>query len=244
MKVLEKKPIVDMNAKVIKVIEETPTVKTLVFDIKDYEFDFYPGQYIMIEVPYNGQILKRAYSIASSPLQKDKLEITVKRMKNGRASVVLTTKVKEGDVFHIKGPYGKFIWTEDMSDRVILIGAGSGVVPLMCILRYIRDKDLKDVQATLLVSYKTYDEIIYRKELEELNKLDNIKVVITLTRENPEFWKGYTGRINKDMILKEVGDLSSGLFYLCGPPKFVDDMKETLLNLGVEKERIRTEKYD
>ncbi len=243
---VEKKPIVEFKAPVKKVIEETPTVKTLVFDITGQDFDFFPGQYIMLKVPYppTGEELRRAYSIASSPLTKDELAITVKRMEGGKASVILTTQVKEGDTFLIKGPYGKFFWTEEMGKDIVLLGAGSGVVPLMCILRYIRDKGLRDVNATLLVSYTYYEEIIYREELQQLNELPNIKVVVTLTREQEERWKGRRGRINASMIREEVGDLSGKLFYLCGPPKFVDDMKTLLLGEGVPKENIKTEKYN
>ena len=243
---LEKKPLTEFVASVVEVREETPTTKTIAFDTKGVDLDFYPGQYIMLKVPYppTGEELKRAYSIASSPLQKDTLEITVRRKEGGKASVLLTTDVKEGDTFTIKGPYGKFYWTEDMSKEVVLLGAGSGVVPLMCILRYIRDKDLRDAKATMLVSYISYEEIIYREELEALSKLPNINVKVTLTRQVPEEWKGYTGRINRDMILKEVGDLGGKLYYLCGPPKFVEDMKAALLDLGVDKDSIKTEKYD
>ncbi len=240
-----KRGVVEFRAQVLQVKEETPTTKTLVFDISGVDFDFLPGQYVMLKVPYppTGEELRRAYSIASSPLQKDRLELTVKRMENGKASVVLTTQTKEGDIFTIKGPYGKFVWTEDMSDEVVLLGAGSGVVPLMCILRYIRDKGLSNVRATLLVSYTSYEEIIYRDELFELNKLPNVNIRITLTRSWPENWNGYTGRINPSMIEREVKDLSKPLYYLCGPPAFVETMKEHLRSLGVEKDKIKTEKY-
>lgn len=243
---LEKKPLVEFTAPVVEVREETPTTKTLVFDISGIDFDFYPGQYVMLKVPYppTGEELRRAYSIASSPLQKDRLELTVKRKEGGKASVILTTQVREGDRFFIKGPYGKFFWTEGMSDSIVLIGAGSGVVPLMSILRYIRDKGLSEVKATLLVSYRSYEEIIYRKELEELSRLPNIKVRITLTREAPPEWKGLRGRIDREKILGEVEGLSANLYYLCGPPKFVDDMKSILLDLGIDRERIKTERYD
>ena len=243
---LEKKPLVEFTAPVVEVREETPTTKTLVFDISGIDFDFYPGQYVMLKVPYppTGEELRRAYSIASSPLQKDRLELTVKRKEGGKASVILTTQVRGGERFFIKGPYGKFFWTEGMSDSIVLIGAGSGVVPLMSILRYIRDKGLSEVKATLLVSYRSYEEIIYRKELEELSRLPNIKVRITLTREAPPEWKGLRGRIDREKILGEVEGLSANLYYLCGPPKFVDDMKSTLLDLGIDRERIKTERYD
>ncbi|WP_232500413.1 ferredoxin reductase [Hydrogenobacter thermophilus] len=243
---IDKKPILELSAPVIEIITETPTTKTLVFDIKGVDLDFYPGQYVMLEVPYptTGEVLKRAYSIANSPLKKGVLELTIKRTPNGKASVILTEQVKVGDVFKIKGPYGKFIWLPEMSDKVVFIGAGSGIVPLMCMLRYIIDANLHHVKATLLYSNTSYEEIIYREELEKMERHSNIKVVHTLTRSVPEGWRGYTGRINPDMILKEVDDIPLNLYYLCGPPKFVDDITSMLVDLGVPKERIKKEKYE
>ncbi len=240
------KKLVEFKSQVVEIIRETPTTKTLIFDTRGVDFEFLPGQYVMLEVPYKptGELLKRAYSIANSPLKKDRLELTIKRTPNGKASAVLTEQTKVGDVFNIKGPFGKFFWTPDMSSNIVLIGAGSGIVPLMCILRYIRDAKLSDIKATLIYSNTHYEEIIYRKELEEMNTLDNIKVVFTLTRFWPETWKGYTGRINEEMIIKEVESVPQNLYYLCGPPVFVDDMSALLTQLGVSKELIKKEKYD
>ncbi len=241
---LEKKPVKEFKAKVIKVIQETPSTKTLVFDISHVDFDFYPGQYMMVNVPYEGQVLKRAYSIASPPTQKETLELTIKKVPEGRASTYLTEKVKEGDEFLLKGPYGKFVWLPQMGTSLVLIGAGSGIVPLMCILRYIVSAKLEHVKATLLYSNTHYEEIIYREELESMDKHSNIKVVHTLTRSHPPDWKGYTGRINVEMILKEVEDIPTNLYYLCGPPAFVEDIASMLLELGVDKNQIKKEKYD
>ncbi|MEZ0360375.1 MAG: ferredoxin reductase [Hydrogenobacter sp.] len=243
---VDKKPVLEFSASVVKILTETPTTKTLVFDISGINFDFYPGQYVMLEVPYpqTGEVLKRAYSIANSPLRKNYLELTIKRTPNGKASVILTDRVKVGDTFRIKGPYGKFIWLPEMSEKVVFIGAGSGIVPLMCMLRYIVDAGLHHVKATLLYSNTSYEEIIYREELERMERYSNIKIVHTLTRSIPEGWRGYTGRINPDMILKEVDDMPVNLYYLCGPPKFVDDVTSMLTDMGIDKERIKKEKYE
>ncbi|MFN3976866.1 MAG: ferredoxin reductase [Aquificaceae bacterium] len=241
---LEKKPIKEFTGKVLKIIEETPSTKTLVFDLKGIDFDFYPGQYVMLSFPYEGEVLKRAYSIANPPTQRETLELTIKRVPQGRASVYLTEKVKEGDEFLIKGPYGKFVWVPQMGTSLVLIGAGSGIVPLMCILRYIVSAKLEHVRATLIYSNTHYEEIIYRQELEKLQKYSNIKVVHTLTRSHPPHWQGYTGRINTHMLLKEIEDIPTNLYYLCGPPQFVEDIANLLIELGVDKGQIKKEKYD
>ncbi len=241
---LEKKPIVELLSTVVEIITETPTTKTLFFE--DGGLDFYPGQYVMIEVPYpkTGEVLKRAYSIANPPTQKDHLSITVKRTPNGKASYILTEHTRVGDKFKVKGPYGKFVWLPGMSTRIVLVAAGSGIVPLMCMLRYIVDANLHNVKATLLYSNTSYEEVIYREELKSMEKHSNIKIVHTLTRSVPEGWKGYTGRINPDMILKEVDDIPANLYYVCGPPKFVDDISVMLTELGADREQIKKEKYD
>ncbi|MFN3471253.1 MAG: ferredoxin reductase [Aquificaceae bacterium] len=241
---LEKKPIKEFTGKVLKIIEETPSTKTLVFDLKGIDFDFYPGQYVMLSLPYEGEVLKRAYSIANPPTQRETLELTIKKVPQGRASVYLTEKVKEGDEFLIKGPYGKFVWVPQMGTSLVLIGAGSGIVPLMCILRYIVSAKLEHVRATLIYSNTHYEEIIYRQELEKLQKYSNIKVVHTLTRSHPPHWQGYTGRINTHMLLKEIEDIPTNLYYLCGPPQFVEDIANLLIELGVDKGQIKKEKYD
>jgi len=228
-----------------EILWETPTTKTLVFDLRGHEFSFYPGQYVILDVPdpRTGEKLRRAYSIASSPLQRDRIELTVKRIEGGRASVYLTTRVRRGDLLKMRGPYGRFYWTEEISTRVVLLGAGSGVVPLMSILRYIRDKDLGGIHALFIGSFVSYEEIIYRSELEELNRRKGIRTVLTLTRRIPSGWKGYTGRINRELLSRELSTLDGYTCYICGPPAFVEDMREILRELGAESSQIRTEKY-
>lgn len=198
----------------------------------------------MLNILYEGQVLKRAYSIASPPTQKDTMELTIKKVPGGRASSFLTEKVKVGDEFLIKGPYGKFVWVPQMGTSLVLIGAGSGIVPLMCILRYIVSARLTQVKATLIYSNTHYEEIIYKEELEKMKNYPNVKVVHTLTRSHPPDWKGYTGRINAEMLLREVEDLPANLYYLCGPPTFVEDISQMLIELGVDSQKIKKEKYD
>ncbi len=232
-----------ITAPVIGIRQETPTVKTLIFGLENESFEFYAGQYVILEVPYKDKVLKRAYSIASPPTVKDRIELTVKRIKGGKASVYLTSAVKEGDVFSFTGPYGKFYWTEEMGKNLVLIGAGSGIVPLMSILRYIKDKRLRDTEVILLGSFTSYEEIIYRKELFNMGRRAKVNVILTLTREIPPFWKGYVGRFNKSILLRELSKLVNFLYYICGPPAFVNTVKEILQNAGVPATSIKVEKY-
>lgn len=235
----------EMELPLIEIVEETPTTKTLIFDLEGRSFSFYPGQYVILEVPHpeTGEKLRRAYSLASAPTLRDRIELTVKRVERGRASVYLTARARIGERFRMKGPYGRFYWTEEIHHRIALVGAGSGVVPLMSILRYIRDRNLERVDALFLGSFTSYEEIIYREELLELGKMGNIRVAITLTREFPDSWQGYRGRINREILTREIPDPEERLYYLCGPPGFVEDLRKMLLDLGADRRNIKTERY-
>jgi len=142
-----------------------------------------------------------------------------------------------------KGPMGKFTYTEDMGKKVTFLGAGSGLAPLRCILKYCFDKNL-DNDLTLMFSNKTTRDIISEKELDDLSeKHDNFKLVYTLTREDPEGWKGLKRRIDVDMVKECVPNYKENIFYICGAPAFVKSMKMMLLDMEVEKGKIKVEVF-
>lgn len=223
-----------MLLKIIKIIQETPDTKTLRLEIED--FRFLPGQFIMLESNIKGRTEKRAYSISSSPSQKNYIEITVKKVKNGLVSAYIH-KLNEGNYVEIKGPYGHFIFNENKKNH-IFIAAGCGIAPLMSMIRYILDKKF-DMNIVLIYSEKSYKYIIYRKELENLQKNKNFRYIFTLTRD--ELWKGHKGRITQDLIRNNIKN--DPLFYISGPIKMVDAVNEMLKNLNIKKEKIKIEKY-
>jgi len=247
------KIIKDMPSKILEIRKETHDTKAFKLEVPK-DFEFFPGQFIMLKVDMRAHpefevkggkspIQSRAYSIASSPLQKGSIELLIKKKEGGFVSVYLNDFAKVGDEVEISGPYGKFYYREGMGKNVALLAAGCGLSALMSILRYIVGKNL-DVNVTLLYSARTPDDIIFWEELKELDKRENVKIVITLTRTKPEHkWKGLTGRINAEMIKENIENPKDYVYYICGMPQFLDDISAALRSLGVPGEKIKMEKW-
>lgn len=222
-----------MKTKITEIIKETYDTKTFRFE---KHIDFKPGQFIMITVPIDDKEIKRSYSISSSPL-KPYIDITIKKAHNGFISKKFVDEVKVNDEFQIEGPFGHFTYSEEMANNLLLISAGSGITPLRSILQYALEKN-PDAKMTLLYSVKTEKDIIFEDELNELNKKENFTFIPTITRD--ENWQNHKGRIDKE-FLKE--NINNELFYICGPPGFVNSMSDLLQELGVEKNKIKTERF-
>jgi ferredoxin-NADP reductase len=234
----------EMLLPVVRIVDDTPTVRDFRFDLDGHELIFTPGQFVTIttEVPEHGKVT-RAYSIASSPTETRYFDLCIKRFENGVLSPFMFDRIEPGYRFVTKGPFGKFVWNEDMGERLALIAAGTGIAPLQCMIRYARAKNL-GTDIGLLFSNKTYEEIIYRDELDRLaREMPKFRVTYTLTRGAPAGWAGYRRRIDKDMIAAAFPDVAERLCYICGAPEMVNDTVANLKALGVPEERIRTEKY-
>lgn len=241
------------NLKISELIELCPTAKAVRFELNGNPFNFMPGQFVMIQrdLEKNGKfkvsgdkpkIQKRAFSMSSSPTEKKFLEVTVKTTEEPFFSNYLINYSEIGEEFNVVGPFGIFYFDENKTNKdIILIGAGSGISPLMSILRYIDNKKLK-VNAHIIYSNKTEKEILWREEIEKLSEKENISYEVTLTREE---WDGTKGRINKEMIEKNLKNLNKTDFYLCGPPLFVKDIERILIvELKIPKENIKKEIYN
>ncbi|HLD81091.1 MAG TPA: FAD-binding oxidoreductase [archaeon] len=239
-----------MHAVVTQVRDETHDAKTFRFK-PDTPMKFKPGQFVMIElqVPQpDGAVkkVKRAYSLSSSAANSGEVETTVKVYEKGAFSPWLF-KLKEGDSVELTGPYGLFVFEEHMSDNIVLIGAGSGVSPLLGMARYLADRK-STVKATFIYSNKTPEDIMCLKDLVELEKKNhNFKCVHTITRpqESKLEWKGRVGRIDSKLVTESAAVNDRTLYYLCGPPEMVKGTREILLNeLKVPAQRIKVEIYD
>ncbi len=231
------------EAELTKIIQETPETKTFRFGIHGKEFQFLPGQFVMLtaDIPGKGQIT-RPLSISSSPTEQGIIDLTVKKIPDGTMSSFLFDGAKVGDIYKIKGPYGMFT-LDETAKQVVFIAAGSGIAPFRSMWRYISDKGL-DIDVTLIFSSKTKDYIIFRDELDALNNDGNVMVIHTITRNANHNWSGYTRRIDKQMLKEAVKDFDNKLFYACGPPLMCESVKQALLELGVKPEKIKMEKYD
>jgi len=188
------------------------------------------------------RIQKRPFSMSSSPLEKNYLEVTVKTTENAFVSDYFVNYITGGELVAVTGPFGKFYLDEkNTKPNIILVGAGSGISPLMSILRHINQKNL-NIKTHIIYSNKTENEILWRKEIESFCRNKNFSHEFTLTRKN---WNGTTGRINKDMIEKSNLNLKETDFYLCGPPDFVKAIEKTLLEeLNIPNESIKKEVYN
>lgn len=229
----------EYKLKIIKIIDETPDSKTFRVEIpENVEIDYKPGQFFMVRFEDNEK-LKRAYSVASSPTQKGLMDITMDLVGE------FTTKLfnsKIGDYLFFKGPYGKFYFTEEMKNNLVLVGGGLGITPLRSIIRYCTDKKLTN-KINLVYSVRSPANIVYREELERFkDENPNYDLTLTITRPDPEHnWQGKIGRIDEELLKANIEGMESSLYYLCGPLEFVKIIRVILENIGVKEEQIKTD---
>jgi ferredoxin-NADP reductase len=224
----------------VEVVPETPRVKTLRLDVPDWPGHL-PGQHVDVRLTAeDGYQAQRSYSVASAP-GAPQLELTVELIEDGEVSPYLAGELQPGDRFELRGPVGGyFVWEPSRGGPLLLVAGGSGVVPFRAMLRHLVDEG-GDVPATLLLSSRSLEDVIYR---EELDSLDGARVVHTLTREQPDGWTGYARRVDAEMLAK-VGPAAAEEphVYVCGPTPFVESVASALVELGHDPARIRTERF-
>jgi ferredoxin-NADP reductase len=227
-----------MPASVAGAEQETPRVRTLELDVSDWP-GHRAGQHLDVRLTAeDGYQAQRSYSIASAP--GDGVELTIERLDDGEVSPYLVDEAREGDQVEVRGPIGGyFVWDGDEPEPVLLVAGGSGVVPLMAMARH-RARIGSDTAMRLIYSSRTWEDVIYRDELEALG----LEVVHTLTREQPPGWTGYARRIDRDLLAESAWPASdSPRVYICGSTRFVDAAADGLLELGYEPDWIKTERF-
>jgi ferredoxin-NADP reductase len=205
-----------------------------------------PGQHydLRLTAP-DGYRTERSYSAASNPERVGELELTVERIEGGEVSPYLHDVVVPGDRLEVRGPIGGyFVWDVALGGPLMLIGGGSGVVPLMAMLRH-RAARQSVVPTRLLYSSRSADDVIYRAELEELaGSSHELEIAFTYTRRAPPDYSGYRRRIDPAMLAEVIGPLGkSVLSYVCGPTLLVEAVSSALVAMGLPAERIRTERF-
>jgi ferredoxin-NADP reductase len=231
-------------AEVVEVVPETPSTKSLVLEVPGWE-GHEAGQHVDVRLTAeDGYQAQRSYSIASAP-KDERLVLTVERLEGGEVSPYLTDVLIEGDKLELRGPIGGyFVWGAKDGGPLLLVAGGSGMAPLMAMIRH-RAVVGSDVPTYLLYSSRSYEEIIYREELERLAAEEgSLEVFYTLTRSRPEGWDGYHRRIDTEM-LEEVG-LPPGerpLIFVCGPTPLVEVVASALVKLGHDPTRVKTERF-
>jgi ferredoxin-NADP reductase len=230
------------TARVREVLVQTAHAKTIVLDDPQWP-GHAAGQHVDVRLTAeDGYQAERSYSIASAP--EEPLALTVERIDDGEVSPYLTEELREGDELELRGPVGgHFSWRTSDGGPLLLLAGGSGLVPLMAMLRHRIAQD-DATEARLLVSSRSLDDLLYAQELERVREQQGVTVQVTLTRAQPPGWKGLARRLDAEM-LSELGPSPQQrpLVFVCGPTAFVEHAADALVALGHPPERIHAERF-
>ena len=236
-------------AEVLEVRPETPRVITLRLRVPGWP-GHRPGQHVDVRLTAeDGYRAERSYSLASAPQSdlaaREFIELTIERLEEGEVSPYLADVLRPGDRIELRGPIGgHFTWTTKDGGPLVLIAGGSGIVPLMSMLRH-RAQAASRVPAHLLFSSRSFEEIIYREELDRMAAADPaLRLVHTLTRSQPPAWPGFRRRIDHEMLAAVTPPPESHpLCYICGPTELVESVSGALVDLAHDPARIKTERF-
>ena len=224
---------------------ETAKVKSFTLTLPDW-MRHRAGQHYDIRLTAeDGYQAQRSYSIASEPEREGEVDITVERINDGEVSTYMHDVLMPGDRIEARGPIGGyFVWEATMTEPLLLIAGGSGIVPLMSMLRHRAAAGGKN-PAALLYSSRNFADIIYYTELEKLRTANNsMQILHTLTRSHPVEWKGFARRIDADMLKEVAHPLGKSVqVYVCGPTLLVESVANTLVKLEIDAHQIRTERF-
>jgi ferredoxin-NADP reductase len=219
-------------ATVSSIKPETPRVKSFWLQLPMW-MPHLPGQHydVRLTAP-DGYRAQRSYSVASSPLDEGEIELTIDRLDDGEVSPYFHDVVVEGDEVEVRGPFTSyFVWRGQ--SPALLVGGGSGVVPLMAMLRH-RRRTMPELEMRLVYSVRSAEDVIYADELGQ-------DTLLTFTRESPEGWTGHAGRIDSSLIAEAAG--GPGTAFVCGSNGFVEAAARLLLDAGFDPDEIRTERF-
>lgn len=240
-----------MKLRITEIVRETHDTKTLFF--VDHEdggraFDYIAGQYLTFRFDDLGsRPIARSYTMSSSPCEPDHIAVTVKKIGEGLASSYFLEKAKVEDILRARGPIGRFCYApEKDKGHLAMVAAGSGVTPFVSMLREFAPKlgqSNVPQRMSLLVSYRSTQDLISWPLLTQYNKLPGIRVITTLSREQtPGFWHG---RIDQAMLEKTfAGEYNRTTFMTCGPQEMMDLTVAFLREQGVPDEHIKMESYE
>lgn len=232
--------------RVADIFYETPNVKT--FRLREpgggpIPFTFVPGQFLTFSAEVDGKRIRRSYTIASAPTQRDYVELTVKREDLGAESRYLHDNVAVGDHLEVSGPAGVFTFTGTEANSIVLISGGVGITPMMCITRYLTDRAFPG-DIFFLYGASSPQNVIFREELEYLRKRHaNLHVATTVGRVDETPWTGAVGYISKEFIARNVPEIARRRVHVCGPPAMMEAVKSALIELGVSKHKTKSEAF-
>ena len=231
-----------LEARLVRIRQETPTVKSFLFDLQGAEMAFKPGQWVDLYVDTGPSVEVGGYSITSTPLQRGSFELAIKKLPWGAPTIYLHERAREGEMFTVQGGSGNFVLDPEWPGPIVFIAGGIGITPIISMLRYLDQTD--DRRETLLLySASIPEELVFHHEIEEMTgRNPRCRAIFTVTRPHDEPWNGQTGRIDRDLLLEQRPEAES-LYYLCGPPPLQDDLSSVLEDLGIPPSNIRTERW-
>ena len=231
-----------LESELVRIRQETPTVKSFLFDLQGAEMDFKPGQWVDLYVDIGPSVEVGGYSITSTPLQRGSFELAVKKLPWGAPAIYLHERARVGEMFTVQGGSGNFVLDPEWSGPIVFMAGGIGITPIISMLRYL-DQTNDRRETLLLYSASSPAELAFRHEIEEMTSRNpRSKAVFTVTRPLDEPWQGRTGRIDRDLLLEQRPEGES-LYYLCGPPSLQDDLSSILKDMSIPQSNIRAERW-
>ena len=238
-------PLAWQIGKVTAIRAETPGVNSFTLELPSWRAHRAGQHYDVRLTAADGYQAQRSYSIASPPSRAGEVDLTIERIADGEVSPYFHDVIEVGDRVELRGPIGGyFAWEPPLGGPLLLVAGGSGVVPLMAILRERASAEARP-PAALLYSSRTFDDVIYREELDALAAADTgLRVIHTLTRAQPPDWTGHARRIDRAMLAEAIAAAGAEpLAYICGPTLLVEAAANGLVELGVPPARVRTERF-
>jgi ferredoxin-NADP reductase len=229
---------------VVALHDETATARTITLEVPDWPGHI-AGQHVDVQVTApDGYSAVRSYSIASAPNSGSRIELTVERLTNGEVSPYLTQELAVNDRLEVRGPIGGwFVWRTEQSEPIQLVAGGSGIVPLMAMIRA-RASAVNRSRFRLLYSVREPRAIFYRDELQTLSDKYSLGVTYAYTREIPKDWPRPPSRIDAALIANATWPSAvAPTCYVCGPTSFVESTTDLLSASGIERDKIRTERF-
>ena len=231
-------------ATVSAIVQETPKARSFTLALPAWSRHRAGQHYDVRLTAADGYQAQRSYSIASAPERAGRVDLTVERIPDGEVSTYLHDIVAPGDQIEVRGPIGGyFVWEARQGGPLLLIAGGSGVAPLMAMLRH-RVAARASVPARLLYSSRAPEDVIYRAELDQMAAASfGIEVFHTFTRAQPPGWTGYARRIDAAMLREVAGPLNKPQVFICGPTQLVESAANGLVQIGVPAKQVRTERF-
>ena len=237
------------RARVVETVAETPHAKTIRLEVPDWP-GHVAGQHVDVRLTADdGYQTSRSYSIASAPEAagaSGRIELTIERLDDGEVSPYLVDEVRAGDLLEVRGPLGgHFVWNVGLGGPLFLVAGGSGLVPLMSMLRHRAAAGREPTPTRLLHSTRTLDDALYRDELAKLGTAGSqLDVVYTLTRHAPAGWSGFRRRVDREMLAAVAFPPSAQPhLFVCGPTPMVEAAAAALVELGHPPARVKTERF-